>query len=513
MVATWGSVSDESYDEEVDETAFMAIEYSDMEEEDEISEVLAELVKLAQKRGLKGSKGRWKDFLRSYDKKFGVSLSDPSKRSIDVLLAFLKTFSQNDLKYTYKVFQCHSNQDAVEQLQKSFPDSESAEQGLVYLTLEHPEYPRDYSFPSHEEGWLVTRRSYFDQSKAMVAIDCEMVLCQDGTEALVRICAVDRNLEVKLNEFVNRSKPIADYRTEITGITAGDLDGVSCSLADVQTSMKKLLSHGTILIGHSLHNDLRALKIDHARVIDTSYAFKYQDEPYYKPSVSNLCKSVLRFKLRKMGSPHICLDDASAAMKLVLAKVENGVDNIIPLVHEEVAALLVHRIPVAVHSQELHKVIPGEFTVAVKANRKGQADKYTAYVNFKNQHEANEAFDKLEGNQEKDTWGRPQKLVSFHLDSGISGSLCVRKMVDNTYSKEVTPMKRSFEEDKETVEESKKPRTDYQCTEIKEFSAGCNQCETHSKEIERLKKELSHRDEEISSLNRLIVNLVRKHAL
>lgn len=86
-------------------------------------------------------------------------------------------------------------------------------------------------------------------------------------------------------------------------------------------------------------------------------------------------------------------------------------------------------------------------------------------------------------------------------------------MVDNTYSKEVTPMKRSFEEDKETVEESKKPRTDYQCTEIKEFSAGCNQCETHSKEIERLKKELSHRDEEISSLNRLIVNLVRKHAL
>ncbi|PHU05495.1 hypothetical protein BC332_26317 [Capsicum chinense] len=430
-----GSVSAESYDEEVDETAFMAIEYSDIEKEDETSEVLAELVKLAQKRGLKGSKEGWKDFLRSYDKKFGVSLSDPSKRSIDVLLAFLKTFSQNDLKYIYKVFQCHSNQDAVEQLQKSFPDSESAEQ-----------------------GWLVTRRSYFDQSKAMVAIDCEMVLCQDGTEALVRICAVDRNLEVKLNEFVNPSKPIADYQTEITGITAGDLDGVSCSLADVQTSMKKLLSHGTILIGHSLHNDLR--------------------------------------------------DDASAAMKLVLAKVENGVDNIIPLVREEVAALLVHRIPVAVHSQELHKVIPGEFTVAVKANRKGQADKYTAYVNFKNQHEANEAFDKLEGNQEKDTWGRPQKLVSFHLDSGISGSLCVRKMVDNNYSKEVTPMKRSFEEDKETVEESKKPRTDYQCTEIKEFSARCNQCETHSKEIERLKKELSHRDEEISSLNRLIVNLL-----
>lgn len=487
-------------------------------------EVLAEIVKLAQKREMRGTKGGWKDFLRSYDKKLGVSLSDPSKRSVDVLLAFLKTFSEDDLKFFDKVFQCHSNRDAVEQHQKSSPDSESAEQRLVRLTFEHPQYPIDYSFPSHEEDWLVTKRSKksnFIQSKAMVAIDCEMVLCQDGTEALVRICAVDRNLEVKLNEFVNPNKPVADYRTEITGITAGDLDGVSCSLADVQTSMKKLLSHGTILIGHSLHNDLRALKMDHARVIDTSYVFKYQGQTSNRrPSLSNLCKSVLGFELRKMGSPHNCLDDAFTAMKLVLAKLECGGDNIIPLVCEELqepetSKLLVHRIPAAVHSQELHKVIPGDFTVEVKANKKGQSDKYSAFVNFKNQHEANEAFDKLEGNQDKDTGGRPQKLVSFHLDSGVSGSLYVRKMATNNYSKdkELTPKKRSLE-DEEAAVESKKPRTEDQCTELKEVAAaGCNQCETHLKEIERLKKEVSHRDEEISNLNKLIVNLVRKQGL
>lgn len=62
----------------------------------------------------------------------------------------------------------------------------------------------NFSYPKlhpWEQGWLVTKRSKksnFIQSKAMVAIDCEMVLCQDGTEALVRICAVDRNLEVFL---------------------------------------------------------------------------------------------------------------------------------------------------------------------------------------------------------------------------------------------------------------------------------------------------------------------------
>ncbi|XWS29783.1 hypothetical protein CRYUN_Cryun24cG0060000 [Craigia yunnanensis] len=57
--------------------------------------------------------------------------------------------------------------------------------------------------------------------------------------------------------------------------------------------MKKLLSDGTILVGHSLHNDLQVLKIDHARVIDTSYIFKYLDAPFYRrPSLNNLCKAI-----------------------------------------------------------------------------------------------------------------------------------------------------------------------------------------------------------------------------
>jgi RNA exonuclease 1 len=30
----------------------------------------------------------------------------------------------------------------------------------------------------------------------MLAIDCEMVLCKDGTEAVVRLCVVDKKLEV-----------------------------------------------------------------------------------------------------------------------------------------------------------------------------------------------------------------------------------------------------------------------------------------------------------------------------
>ncbi|XWS45221.1 hypothetical protein CRYUN_Cryun15aG0117600 [Craigia yunnanensis] len=258
--------------------------------------VLVEIVKLVQKRGLKGTEGGWKDFLNTYDKKLGSSMSDPSRRSNDCLVSFLKTFTKvDDLKLFDRVFHSHLNRNILEQFRKQSRDNESPEQRLVRLTLEHPQYPLDYTFPTGDEEWIITKlpkKSQMMRSNAMLAVDCEMVLCEDGTEALARVCVVDRDLQVKIDELVNPNKEVADYRTEITGVAAEDLDGVTCSVADIQKSMKKLLSDGTILVGHSLHNDLQVLKIDHARVIDTSYIFKYLDVPIYRrPSLNNLCKA------------------------------------------------------------------------------------------------------------------------------------------------------------------------------------------------------------------------------
>lgn len=49
------------------------------------------------------------------------------------------------------------------------------------------------------QEWIVTdlpNKSRMKKSNAMLAVDCEMVLCEDGTEALVRVCVVDRELQV-----------------------------------------------------------------------------------------------------------------------------------------------------------------------------------------------------------------------------------------------------------------------------------------------------------------------------
>lgn len=46
--------------------------------------------------------------------------------------------------------------------------------------------------------------------------------------------SLEFSLQVKVDELVNPRKAIKDYRSDITGISPGDLDGVACSLVDVQ---------------------------------------------------------------------------------------------------------------------------------------------------------------------------------------------------------------------------------------------------------------------------------------
>ncbi|KAE8701193.1 Small RNA degrading nuclease 3 [Hibiscus syriacus] len=505
--------------------------------------VLVEIVKLVQKRGLEGTQGGWKDFLRSYDKKFGASLSDPSRRTNDVLVSFLKTFTkEDDLKLFSIVFQSLSNRNIVEQFRKQSWDNESPEQSLVRLTLEHPQYPLDYAFPTVDEGWIVTKppkRSRAMKSNAMIAVDCEMVLCEDGTEALVRVCVVDHDLQVKIDEHVKPTKAVADYRSEITGVTAGDLNGVTCSVADIQKSMMKLLSGGTILVGHSLHNDLQVLKINHARVIDTSYIFKILDVPIYrKPSLNNLCKSVLGYEVRKPGAAHNCLDDACAAMKLVLAKLERGeITLVLDAPEPEREKLLLHRIPVNVRREEISKVIPGAVAIEPKPSKTPQGRHYSAFAVFDSPPEASKAYENMEGDEEKDSSGLPQKLVNFQFGNGKTARIYIRKMAQDHSHREFSSNKRALDGEEKLVK-SKKLKTDEETTHansdteipsderakesteskkvetdgkmVEEMRESTNKLDEHLKEIERLKQEVKEKDAKIVLQEKMISNLVKK---
>lgn len=50
-----------------------------------------------------------------------------------------------------------------------------------------------------KQDWVISKRGKKSKatiSNGMVAVDCEMVLCEDGSEALVKVCVVDENLQV-----------------------------------------------------------------------------------------------------------------------------------------------------------------------------------------------------------------------------------------------------------------------------------------------------------------------------
>lgn len=72
---------------------------------------------------------------------------------------------------------------------------------------------------------------------------------------------IDHNGENIYDELVMPDKPILDYLTQYSGMTAERLEGVTTKLKDVQKKLQQIIDHNTILIGHSLENDMNVLKV------------------------------------------------------------------------------------------------------------------------------------------------------------------------------------------------------------------------------------------------------------
>ncbi|WZZ26850.1 hypothetical protein YC2023_010251 [Brassica napus] len=258
--------------------------------------------------------------------------------SRDVLVAFLTTFKK---KEDLKALQCRANSLLFEKLKQVTTENNTPEQMLIRLTMNHPEFSSDYSFPSLSNDWLVSdigmKSSTVMKSTDMIAVDCEMVLREDGTEGLVRVGAVDRHGKVILDKFVKPAKPIVDYRTAITGLTAHDIEKATLTVVDIQ------------------------------------------------------------------------------------------------MLEAEKSRLFIHRIPSYVPSEKLNLVLAGEFhstkfKLDVKP-AKTQGGNYCALVVFDSSKEADQAFENVNGYKERDSFGLPQKLSSLKLNSGLSASCYVRKMV------------------------------------------------------------------------------------
>ena len=165
-----------------------------------------------------------------------------------------------------------------------------------------------------------------DNSCPMFAVDCEMVLTNEGYE-LARVSVVNDSLTCIYDKLVKPDNQVLDYKTKYSGVTEEILKNVTTSLSDVQRDLTALLPQRCILLGHSLENDLRALKMLHPFVIDTSCLFQPPRGAvahWFKPKLQMLAKRFLGKEIQMGRSGHSPQEDAQTCMELVLKKLKLG---------------------------------------------------------------------------------------------------------------------------------------------------------------------------------------------
>jgi len=150
------------------------------------------------------------------------------------------------------------------------------------------------------EGFVRTkhRKSYpANGNFGVYGIDCEMCYTVAGLE-LTKVTVVGVDGRLVYESLVLPDNQVADYNTRFSGITKKDLEnGPTKNLKEVQNDLMGFINADTILVGHGLENDLRALQLVHSVVLDTSAVFPHYCGLPYRRSLRSLVSSYLKVSI------------------------------------------------------------------------------------------------------------------------------------------------------------------------------------------------------------------------
>lgn len=153
------------------------------------------------------------------------------------------------------------------------------------------------------------------------SLDCEMCYTTNGLD-LTRVTVINSACKVVYETLIKPLHPIIDYNTRYSGITEEQMCHVKTTLLEVQATLLAMFSSKTILVGHSLESDFKALKLIHDTVIDTSVLFPHKMGPPFKRALRNLSSEYLKKIIQNSVDGHDSAEDAMVCMELLQYKLK-----------------------------------------------------------------------------------------------------------------------------------------------------------------------------------------------
>ena len=171
-----------------------------------------------------------------------------------------------------------------------------------------------------------------------VVLDVEMAKAETGGRIPISLCLLDFFSGMSIiNALIKPTQSVENWKSDIHGITAAimkeaETQGrILLGRRAAQDEVFKYINSDTIIIGHSLQNDLQALQIRHTNIIDTSII---SNEALWGRTgkvirtwgLEPLCKEFIGITIRAgEAAIHDPLEDVLATRELLLYFLHNPV--------------------------------------------------------------------------------------------------------------------------------------------------------------------------------------------
>ena len=156
-------------------------------------------------------------------------------------------------------------------------------------------------------------KNSYKHATPIVAIDCEMVLCEGNVLKLGRCSIVNYNGHVLFDEYVKPDEKIIDYKTQYSGITYEKL----LLVEKFKVKIKKIhdILKDKIIVGHTLESDFKVLHLDEStcKVRDIKHFKQYR----FNKKATKLSKLAAYFLgVKIQTSEHDSVEDSRATLAL-----------------------------------------------------------------------------------------------------------------------------------------------------------------------------------------------------